>query len=325
MISIVVPLQDEAAALPELVRRVQAVLGARGVDWELVLTDDGSTDRTWSLIRGESDRDPRIRGVRLSRNFGHQVALSAGLAFARGDGVVTMDGDLQHPPELLPALLDKAAEGWDVVYAVRSADDSEGWLKVHAAAVFYWILNETTRLDLPRGGADYRYMSRAVVDVVNSMPERHRFLRGMTRWAGFAQTIVEYDRASRVGGRSKYTLPRMVRFAWDAIASFSAIPLRIASVLGFLVSFVGALYLVYVVIVRLTSDAAVEGWTSLLAVSLVLGGVQLASLGVIGQYLGRMYDEVKGRPLFVVREVTNLEAPQPPRRTVDFLARANPG
>jgi dolichol-phosphate mannosyltransferase len=305
-LSVVVPLHDEEAALVELVRRLTAVLESVDRSWEIVLVDDGSTDRTWARVVEASREDDRVRGVRLSRNFGHQIALSAGLEAAAGDEVVTMDGDLQHPPEVLPRLLEMAGTGYDVVYAVRSPDDSEGWFKIRTADAFYWLLNRLTRLNLPRGGADYRYMSRQVVDAVIGMPERHRFLRGMTRWTGFAQGVVEYDRASRLGGRSKYGLSHMLSLAWDAIVSFSALPLRLASVLGFLVSFAGALYLLYVIVVRIVSDSTVEGWTSLLAVTLILGGVQLVSLGIIGQYLGRMYDEVKGRPLFLVREFANF-------------------
>jgi polyisoprenyl-phosphate glycosyltransferase len=318
-LSVVVPLHDEEAALDELLRRLTAVLAGLEVDWEIVLVDDGSVDRTWSLVVRAGQADERVRGVRLSRNFGHQIALSAGLEAASGDAVVTMDGDLQHPPELLPRLLEEAATGYDVVYAVRSEDDSEGWFKVHTAEAFYWLLNRMTRLNLPHGGADYRYMSRQVVDAVVSMPERNRFLRGMTRWTGFAQGVVEYDRADRLGGRSKYSLSRMMSLAWDAIVSFSALPLRLVSMLGFLVSFAGALYLLYVIAVRITSHATVSGWTSMLAVTLILGGVQLVSLGIIGQYLGRMYDEVKGRPLFLVREFANLDdGLYRPRRTPEI-------
>lgn len=303
-LSIVVPLFDEEGNVAELAARLRTVLEPLDRTWEVVLVDDGSTDATWDEIGSAAAADRRFRGLRLTRNFGHQAALTAGLVAAEGEAVITMDGDLQHPPELIPELLARADEGYDVVYAVRSPDDAEGWFKVRTAAIFYWLLTRLTSLDLPRGGADFRYMSRQVVDAVCAMPERHRFLRGMTRWVGLRQAVVSYDRPARRAGRSKYGVMRMTRFAADAILSFSALPLKIASVLGTLTSLVGGLYLLYVLAVRALSDAAVPGWTSVAAAVLILGGVQLACIGIIGQYLGRMYEEVKGRPLFLVWEHT---------------------
>jgi polyisoprenyl-phosphate glycosyltransferase len=271
---------------------------------EVILVDDGSRDSTWAQLKDAADRDERIRAVRFSRNFGHQIALSAGLRLASGDAVVTMDSDLQHPPELIRSLLAKAAEGYDVVYAVRSATDSESWFKRNSARLFYWLLGRLTALDLPQAGGDFRYMSRRVVDALLAMPERHRFLRGMTRWVGYEQATVKYEREPRLAGASKYTLRKMLAFGWDAIISFSTLPLRIASMLGFAISFLGLVYLTYVIAVRLFTDQAVAGWTSVVAAVLILGGVQLLCLGIIGQYLGRMYDEVKARPLFLVSEDT---------------------
>jgi polyisoprenyl-phosphate glycosyltransferase len=308
-LSVVCPAYDEAANVPELVRRLTAVLDPTGLDWEIIFVDDGSEDDTWRMLEEAAREDPRIRSLRFSRNFGHQVALTAGLEVSTGDLVVTMDSDLQHPPEVIPALLARAREGYDVVYAVRSAIAGESWLKRQSAQFFYRLLNRMTSLNLPRGGADFRLMSRRVVDALMSMPEKHRFLRGMTRWVGFEQTAIEYDQPARETGRSKYSLPRMVRFAWDAIASFSALPLRAASVFGFAVSGLGALYLVYVLAIRFFTDNAVAGWTSVVAAVLVLSGVQLICLGFIGQYLGRMYDEVKGRPLYLIADDTRGELP----------------
>src|SRR3954454_152829 len=233
-LSIVIPAHDEADAIPELLRRLQRVLAQVECEWVVVLVDDGSRDVTWPLMQEAAERDDRVRALRLSRNFGHQVALTAGLWAAEGDAVITMDSDLQHPPELIPALLERAADGFDVVYAIRTEQDSEGWFKVKSANAFYWLLNKLTRLDLPAGGADYRYMSRRVVDALLAMPERHRFLRGMTRWIGYRQSVIEYDRAPRAGGESKYTLRRMLHLGLNGIVSFSAIPLRVASILGFL-------------------------------------------------------------------------------------------
>jgi polyisoprenyl-phosphate glycosyltransferase len=303
-VSLVLPAHNEAAVLPELFARLDAVLAGSGHDFEVICVDDGSTDGTWAIIEQRAATDQRFRGLRLSRNFGHQIALTAGLWASEGEAVITMDSDLQHPPEVIAELLAKAGEGFEVVTAVRRLADAEGWFKVTSARLFYRILNRLTALDLPNGGADFRYMSRTVVDAMLQMPERHRFLRGMARWVGYRHATVEYERALRPAGASKYTFRRMLRFAWDAVVGFSALPLRIASVLGLIVSMLGGLYAIYVMGVNLFTDDTVPGWTSVVVAVLVLGGVQLACIGIIGQYLGRMYEEIKGRPLFIVWEDT---------------------
>jgi dolichol-phosphate mannosyltransferase len=303
-LSVVCPAYNEAANVPELLRRLTAVLEGTDLDWEILFVDDGSKDETWRLLSEAARGDGRIRALRFSRNFGHQVALTAGLAATSADLVIAMDSDLQHPPEVTPALLARAREGYDVVYAVRSSTEGDSWVRRHAAPLFYRLLDRMTSLNLPRGGADFWLMSRRVVDAVLAMPEENRFLRGMTRWVGFEQTTIEYDQPARARGRSKYTLRSLLRFAWDAIASFSALPLRAASVFGFIVSGLGALYLVYVLAIRFFTDNAVEGWASVVGAVLVLSGVQLICLGFIGQYLSRMYDEVKGRPLYLIAEDT---------------------
>ena len=310
-LSVVVPAYNEEGALPELTARLRQVLEALPVEWEAIVVDDGSTDATWAVIEEAVRGDPRVRGIRLSRNFGHQVALTAGLSASTGDAVVTMDGDLQHPPEAIPALLDKAEEGFDVVYAVRHPSAGEPRFKVLSSRLFYRSVNTLTSLDLPIGGADFRLMSRRVVDALLIMPERHRFLRGMTRWVGFPQGTVVYEQDARFDGQTKYTFRAMVRLAVDAVAGFSALPLRLASMLGLFLSFLGALYFLYVIGVRLFTDSAVEGWTSVIGVTLVLGGVQLACIGIIGHYLGRIYDEIKNRPLFVVQEDTHTAGAVP--------------
>lgn len=308
-VSVAIPAHDEAGCLRECLDRVRRAFEDRPEELEIVVVDDGSADRTWEVIRTEAAADPRIRGLRLSRNFGHQRALSAALAAARGDAVITMDADLQHPPELLPALVGRADEGFDVVYAIRGDHDAEGFVKTRSARVFYWLLNRLTSLELPFSGGDFRYMSRRVVDLLNEMPERQRFLRGMTRWVGFEQTTLTYERPARVAGRTKYSLRQMIAFALDALVSFSAVPLRIASWVGFAVAALGGLYLLYTIGVWAFTDDAIEGWTSVIGAVLVLGGVQLLCLGIVGQYVGRMYDEDKRRPLFVVWEDTRDELP----------------
>ncbi len=305
-LSVVLPAHNEAGAIPELYRRLRLALEELPVEWEIVLVDDGSQDGTWREVRALTEVDQRVRGIRLSRNFGHQIALTAGLRMAEGDAVITMDSDLQHPPEMIPELLKAAARGADVVYAVRTSQDAEGWFKVHSAKVFYWLLNKLTSLDLPHGGADFRYMTRRSVDALLSMPEHSRFLRGMTRWVGFEQTVIEYDRGPRAGGQSKYKMRHMVRFALDAIIGFSALPLQIATLAGFAVSVLGFAYLIYVLAIAIAGNT-VPGWTSVIVVALLLGGVQLICIGMIGQYIGRMYDESKARPLFLVAEDTRKE------------------
>jgi polyisoprenyl-phosphate glycosyltransferase len=304
MLSVVAAAFNEADVLPAFVARLRSVLDATDEEWEVVLVDDGSTDATWDAIAVAADADPRVRGIRLSRNFGHQLALTAGMSVARGDGVVTMDADLQHPPEAIPALLAAARGGNDVVYAVRSAEDAAGFWKRFSARVFYKLLNRLSSLELPEGAADFRYMSRRVVDVLAAMPERHRFLRGLVRWAGYRQTFVEYHRGPRDAGESKYGLRRMFLFAWDAVVSFSSFPLRVASVLGICVSLLGWVYLVYALAIKVFTDRAIQGWTSVTAAVLLLGGVQLVFLGILGQYVGRMYDDVKQRPLFLIADDT---------------------
>ena len=303
-LSIVAPAFDEESALPLFIRRTTAVLDAFDGEAELVLVDDGSTDGTWQLIQEAAERDPRIHGIRLARNFGHQLALTAGLAAADGLAVVTLDADLQHPPEVIPGLIAKARLGFDVVYAVRSEDDAAGPFKRLSAKLFYFILKRLTSLELPEGAADFRYMSRRVVNVLLAMPERHRFLRGMTRWTGFRQTFISYQRCDRSGGRSKYGFAKMMMLAWDAVTSFSALPLRLAGVMGVAVSLLGFVYLAYAIALHVFTNSTVSGWTSVTAAVLVLGGVQLICLGIFGQYLGRMYEDVKGRPLFLVDEDT---------------------
>jgi glycosyltransferase involved in cell wall biosynthesis len=303
-LSIVAPAFNEEDVLPDFLRRTLTVMDDLAYPSELIIVDDGSADGTWGILQEWARHDSRLRALRLSRNFGHQIAITAGLSAAEGSAVVTLDVDLQHPPELIPDLVQVARDGYDVVYAARTADDAEGLLKRLPAKVFYWLLNRLTSLELPVGAADFRFMSRRVVDALLSMPERHRFLRGMTRWTGFPQTVMPYRRELRAGGKSKYTGRRMIQLAWDAVVSFSSLPLRVASIMGVCISLVGGLYLFYVVCARLITRTTVPGWTSLAAAVLVLGGAQLVFLGIMGQYLGRMYDDVKQRPLYFVASDT---------------------
>ncbi len=306
-LSVVLPAHNEEESLEELVDQLRSALDRLPGEWEAILVDDGSTDGSWERMSEAASRYSTIRALRLSRNFGHQAALSAGLSVASGDGVVTMDADLQHPPEAISDLLAKADQGYDVVYAIRVNREGEGWFKRRASSAFYRVLNRLARLDLPEGAADFRFMSRRVVEALIAMPERHRFLRGMTRWVGYRQGVVTYESPRRAQGASKYTIRHMIRFALVALVSFSAVPLRMATLIGFAASGLGALYLFYVTAAYMLTDATVPGWTSVVIVILILGGAQLLCLGIMGQYLGQMYDEVKARPLFLIAEDTRGE------------------
>jgi len=274
--------------------------------YEIVLVNDGSTDGTLAAIRGEMRRRRHLVLISLSRNFGHQLAATAGIDVAAGDAVVLMDGDLQDPPELISAFWEKWREGYDVVYAVRRTRKGESAFKIFTARMFYRIIKRLTKVAIPVDTGDFRLMSRRVVEALRRSPERHRFLRGMVSWVGFNQTSVEYDRDVRNAGTTKYPLPTMLRFAIDGITSFSDIPLRFASYLGFAVSAIAFVYALVVISFKLFSlkpPAYTPGWASTIVAVLFLGGVQLMSLGILGEYLGRVYDEVKGRPLYLISDV----------------------
>jgi polyisoprenyl-phosphate glycosyltransferase len=274
--------------------------------YEIVLVDDGSTDRTAEVVREELLRRPNLVLVRLSRNFGHQLAATAGIELATGEAVVLMDGDLQDPPELIAQFVARWREGYDVVYAVRRTRKGESPFKLFTAGVFYRTIKRLTKVSIPVDTGDFRLMSRRVVDALRRLPERHRFLRGMVSWVGYRQTGVEYDRDERSWGATKYPFAKMLRFAIDGITSFSDIPLRFASYFGFSVSaiaFVYALVVVVAKLLRVYPPGYTPGWASTIVAVVFLGGVQLISLGILGEYLGRIYDEVKGRPLYLIGDI----------------------
>ncbi len=308
--SIVVPVYNEREALPELYRRVKAVMESLGEPWELVLVDDGSTDGSTEYMRQLRAQDPEhVRPVIFARNFGHQIAVTAGLDYARGQAVVIMDADLQDPPEVIPDLVAKWREGYQVVYAVRVAREGETWFKKTTAALFYRLIYRITDVKIPVDTGDFRLMDRRVVDVLNRMRERHRFIRGMAAWVGFRQTGVPYKRAPRFAGETKYPLRKMLKFALDAITGFSYFPLQLATYMGFVSAGLAIVAIPIVAVLRLTGSQAFYGQASTLIAVLFLGGVQLISLGILGEYVGRLYDEAKGRPLYVVAEAPEEEAP----------------
>jgi dolichol-phosphate mannosyltransferase len=311
LLSIVAPLHDEEDVVGAFHARTAAALD--GIDFELVLVDDGSRDRTPALLRDLAAADERVKVVSLSRSFGHQAALSAGLDHARGDVVAMLDADLQDPPELIPEMLAAWRGGADVVYAVRESRAGETRFKIATAHWFYRVFARLARIELAADSGDFRLMDRAPLDALLSMPERTRFLRGMTVWVGFTQTAVAYQRAPRAGGATKFTPARMLRFAFDAITSFSHAPLQAATLLGFVFSLLAFLAIPLAVVARYT-DIYERGVPTTLVIILLLGGIQLITVGIIGEYVGRIYDEVKHRPLYVVRERVNVDAPDESER-----------
>ncbi len=300
--SIVVPIYNELESLPELYTRIKKVMGAGSEPWELVLVDDGSTDGSTEVIRRLAKRDRHVRPVIFARNFGHQIAITAGWDYARGDAVVTIDGDLQDPPEAIPELASKWREGFEVVYAVRSEREGEGWFKKFTAALFYRLIYRITDVRIPVDSGDFRLMDRKVVDVLKQMRERHRFPRGMSAWVGFRQIGVAYRRSRRYAGVTKYPLRRMLLLALNAITSFSYFPLQVATFFGFFSAGLAILAIPVVVYLRMAGIPQFTGQATTLIAVLFLGGIQLISLGVLGEYIGRLYDEAKGRPLYIVRE-----------------------
>ena len=304
-LSVVVPVYNEADNVDELLRRIEGVVRGLSVppaDYELILVDDGSRDATLDKLQVAARSNRHVRIVSLSRNFGHQIAATAGLDAARGDAVVLMDGDLQDPPELIEDFMAKFRQGYDVVYATRRRRAGESGFKLFTAAVFYRVIRRLTNVSIPVDTGDFRLMSRRVVVALRNSRERHRFIRGLVSWVGFKQIGVEYDRAERFSGSSKYPVSKMFRFAIDGITAFSEIPLRLATWFGFLVSVACFLVALYEVGLHIFTGYNLPGYTSTIFAVLFLGGVQLITIGILGEYVGRIYDEIKGRPLYLVAE-----------------------
>jgi dolichol-phosphate mannosyltransferase len=306
-LSVVVPCFNEIAVLPALRARLMAACqDAVGEDFEIVLVDDGSTDGTRRLIAAYHSEDPRVVGVLLSRNHGHQLALAAGLSFCRGERVLILDADLQDPPELLPQMMARMDQGFDVVFGRRRSRAGETRFKTGAAHLFYRVLRRFSTVEIAADAGDFRLLSRRVVDIVVKMPEEHRFLRGMISWIGFAQSPFDYDRAPRLAGETKYPLRKMLRLAADALTGFSTLPLRLASYAGFAFAGMGVLLMIYV-LASWMAGAVVAGWTSLMATVLIIGSVQLIVVGILGEYIGRLYMQSKARPLFIVDQLLRDE------------------
>ena len=303
LLSVVTPMHNEEGNARALYERVVAAAG--DVPFELVIADDGSRDGTARILEELAAADERVKVISLSRNFGHQAALTAGLDHATGDVVVMLDSDLQDPPEVIPEMVQRWREGSDVVYAVRQSRAGETRFKLLTAKWFYRLFQRLSQIEVPLDAGDFRLMDRRALDALLAMPERNRFLRGMTVWVGFTQTAVAYERASRSAGDTKYTLHRMLRFALDATTSFSHAPLQLATLLGFFISALALITIPLVILARL-NNVFVPGISSTLVAVLLLGGIQLITVGIIGEYVGRIYDEVKHRPLYVVRSRRNI-------------------
>jgi dolichol-phosphate mannosyltransferase len=300
--SVVVPVFNEVEGLEVFHERCRATLEGLGEPYELIYVDDGSHDGSWEVMSTIADREPNVRLVRLSRNFGHQVAITAGMECATGATVTVIDADLQDPPEVIPELLARWRAGADVVYAVRTRRSGESRFKLATAAAFYRLMRWLADVDMPVDAGDFRLLSRRAVEALLSMPERDRYVRGMVAWIGYETAVVHYERDPRVAGESKYPLARMVRFALDGMMGFSMRPLRLATWLGLIVSAGAFVLAVVLVVARLLGHIPVQGWTSLAVLVLLVGGVQLVTVGALGEYVGRIYNEVRSRPLYLVRE-----------------------
>jgi polyisoprenyl-phosphate glycosyltransferase len=315
---------NEQEVIEVTYRRLKAVLDTLGETYEIVFVNDGSRDKTSEIVRGMCASDQKVKLVEFSRNFGHQIAVTAGMDHSSGRSVVLIDADLQDPPELIIDMVALWREGYDVVYGKRIERKGESWFKKMTASMFYRLLRSMTSVNIPVDTGDFRLMDRKVCDALSSMREQSRFIRGMVSWAGFKQTSVDYVRDERFAGETKYPLRKMIKLSLDAMTSFSTKPLKIASVLGFILSAVGFIYLFVVLYQRFFTNSTTQGWTSLIAINLLFNGITLSLLGVLGEYIGRTYEEAKRRPLYLVSDAINFEGQAEPSRDRE-LAKVGAG
>ncbi len=305
--SVVVPMYNEEAVLAETYRRLTKVMENSGFAYEIVFVNDGSRDKTGPMLREICDKDSRVRLIDFSRNFGHQIAITAGMDHSSGQCVVVIDGDLQDPPELIPEMIGIWKDGYDVVYGKRISRKGESVFKKLTASLFYRFLRSMTDVNIPVDTGDFRLIDRKVCDALKHVKERNRYVRGLISWLGFKQTAIEFEREERFAGETKYPFKKMLKLALDGITTFSYKPLKLASYIGTIISITSFLYLIFVLAQRLFFPETVQpGWASILAVSLFFNGITLLMLGIIGEYIGRIYDEAKGRPLYIIRETRNL-------------------
>ncbi len=306
-ISVIIPMYNEEEVIAETYRRLTDVMRRTGDDYELIFVNDGGVDRSPAIIRELSARDESVKLIDFSRNFGHQIAVTAGMDYASGDAVIIIDADLQDPPHLILDMLDKWREGYDVVYAQRIKRNGESLFKKGSAALFYRILRASTDVPIPVDTGDFRLIDRKVCDEMNRLGERNPFVRGLVSWTGFRQTSIEYERDERLAGETKYPLKKMIKLCLDGLTSFSHKPLKMAGYAGGVMSAIGFVYMLYVLGMALFTDSTIRGWASTICLMLIFNGFTLLMLGVIGEYIGRIYDEVKGRPLYIVRETRNMQ------------------
>lgn len=307
--SLVIPVWNEETVLPVLYERMVTVMDGTGEPWELIFVNDGSRDRSLEILTGLNARDARIKVLNFSRNFGHQIAITAGSDYADGDAVIIMDADLQDPPEVVLRLIEQWRAGYDVAYAVRTKRAGETWFKLVTASIFYRLIRSIADVDIPLDAGDFRLMDRRVVLAMRQLRERNRFMRGLSSWVGFKQIAVEYERAARYAGETKYPLRKMLRLANNAITSFSHVPLQLATYTGFVLAAASLIGILVTIVARLSGISAFSGQATTLVSVLFLGGIQLIFLGIIGEYLGRIYDEVKNRPLYIVADAIGFQRP----------------
>ncbi len=306
-LSVVIPVFNEQEIIPQLYSRIQAAVGSITSDYELIFVNDGSKDATLYRLIELSTHDKKVKFINFSRNFGHQIAVTAGLDYCRGKAVVIIDGDLQDPPEIIPDMYRKFQEGFEVVYAKRTKRKGETFFKRFTAKLFYRILKRITSVDIPMDVGDFRLIDRKIVDCLKLMPEQNKFLRGQIAWLGFRQTFVEFERDSRTTGKTGYPLGKMIKFALDGITGFSNTPLRLVTNLGVFISFVAFVVIIYALYAHYFMHQTITGWTSLIISSMFIGGIQLLSIGIIGEYISRINTNVRNRPLYIV-EKTNIES-----------------
>jgi dolichol-phosphate mannosyltransferase len=305
--SIVVPVFNEEEGIIESYKRLKKVLDSLQESYELLFVNDGSRDKTAAIINELCEMDKKLKFINFSRNFGHQIAITAGMDFSEGDAIVVIDADLQDPPEVIPKMIEKWKEGYEVVYGKRLERQGETFFKKFTAKLFYRFLKTMTDVEIPVDTGDFRLIDRKVCDALKQVNERNRYVRGLISWLGFKQTGVEFSRDKRFAGETKYPLKKMFKFAFDAITSFSYKPLKLASYAGMILSLFSFAYLIVVIYLRLFTDITYPGWASTLAVNLFFNGIILIILGIIGEYVGRIYDEAKGRPLYIITNLKNLE------------------
>lgn len=306
--SIVIPVYNEDEVIHETYKRLKSVMDSTGEGYELLFVNDGSSDQTALILKECSDKDKSVKLIDFSRNFGHQIAITAGMDYSIGEAVVVIDADLQDPPELILQMIEKWKEGYAVVYAKRTERKGETFFKKQTAALFYRLLRASTDVDIPLDTGDFRLIDRKVCDEMKKIPEKNRFVRGLVSWVGFRQTAVEYTRDERLAGETKYPLKKMLKLSMDGMTSFSYKPLKLASIVGGMFSVAGFLYMLVVLYLKLFTDSTVTGWASIIIIQLLFSGIVLMMLGVIGEYIGRIYDETKDRPLYIVQECYGMDS-----------------